>query len=510
MKVTFYGSDFSLFSFEEYNKEEGKGVQFEGQDYDEILARFLLLYFLKKQQAAIKSGDRKIWVGRNEVRTKTEDLQLYEETKQGIRFTNLVGVISEERIKLREDDIDYYEKKYDADISWEKRNIYLDNEYDVQLQIRSRFDGEHTYFLPALMVNENIKLSEHMVSESLTDQFDFLLVYVFVEQFRKAYDFGPYRRYQKFEQNNSHIRGKIDIDRHIKKNMAQHNGKIACSYRENSVDNWMNHLVLYTIAHIRSRFPMLYEQLIDKDSKMTGIINELHYLTKSFGTVSLRKVMVKCENVISQPFYLSYEKLRGECQMLLRYMGVSMFDGQEEEKVQGTLFYIPDLWETFLERVMNRRLQDYLVKTQMDIPVCREITTDNNGKYKKHTFPDFVIFTKEDGDKPLCVLDAKFKPKWAKEIVLEDYTKCIRDMNSLNAHATGVIYPLEDGKSNISKIQIYEISEYNPLDRFFRIPILVPDDKGKTYKKWYNDFENNISEVVIDIIKLMDKMAIKR
>lgn len=41
--------------------------------------------------------------------------------------------------------------------------------------------------------------------------------------------------------------------------------------------------------------------------------------------------------------------------MILRKLGISMF-GYDDEKVQGILYYIPDLWEDFLEKYMSSEL----------------------------------------------------------------------------------------------------------------------------------------------------------
>lgn len=55
-------------------------------------------------------------------------------------------------------------------------------------------------------------------------------------------------------------------------------------------------------------------------------------------------------------------------------------------------------------------------------------------------------------------------------------------MNSINAHAIGVIFPenIEQGDdvkdSNLKKLQ-HSISKYNQQDCFYTIPVYIPDTK---------------------------------
>jgi hypothetical protein len=122
------------------------------------------------------------------------------------------------------------------------------------------------------------------------------------------------------------------------------------------------------------------------------------------------------------------------------------------------------------------------------------------------------------------ILDAKFKPKWFDVhkgknkgdnlgYLSEDYDKCIRDMVSICGHATGTIFPVKEceklSPEKLNEIWAHSISEYNPLDRFYTIPVFIPsstitgdttsgentDKEYKDYSEWKNELETNIQPV---------------
>ena len=87
----------------------------------------------------------------------------------------------------------------------------------------------------------------------------------------------------------------------------------------------------------------------------------------------------------------------------------------------------------------------------------------------------------------------------------EDYTKCIRDMNSIKGNSSGVVFPMKE-KSIKGKFgekpdeEIYsdyyikhKISKYNSYDNFYAFPILVPTTSNyKNYKEWNKKFRENL------------------
>ena len=128
-------------------------------------------------------------------------------------------------------------------------------------------------------------------------------------------------------------------------------------------------------------------------------------------------------------------------------------------------------------------------------------------------YNSFYVFSWEidNVEKPFMILDAKFKPAWAETInknrsfdphELEDYTKCIRDMNSINAHACGTIFPTNIDLDFEKKIK-HDISEYNRMDKFYTFPIIVPcsDNNIRGYTNWNRAFKEKYSLMIEQVKK---------
>jgi 5-methylcytosine-specific restriction endonuclease McrBC regulatory subunit McrC len=200
-----------------------------------------------------------------------------------------------------------------------------------------------------MLLGNKLDLNEKNIPNSEDEIFDYLLLFWFKEQFQNAYMKGFYRTYRRFEKNDDHLRGTIDIARHIKLNMGQNNGKIAYSYRENTVNNFLNHLIIAAYEHLKRKYSALVMEIFDQDldlkTAMNTLKNEIGYVDTAEQTLLFKNM-----KPISHPYYMEYEALRVTCMKILRDTGISFFDGDSEETSHGILFYIPDLWEMYLER----------------------------------------------------------------------------------------------------------------------------------------------------------------
>lgn len=495
IKINIYGRDYSEVEFNEYNEHTYpySGVEFQGKSYNVMIAKVITCKFLQEYCKDVS----KYTIGSDEFRTDSKDFCCYTQLNDKLYYQNIVGVLQCKQFTLTEKDIKDFANLSNESVEEivNSFNEYLDEAYEVKLQIQSRFDGNHTYFLPTMLLYGKIDLNDDTVPSNSDELFKFLLVYWYKEQLEMAYIQGPYRTYQRFEKNDDRFRGCLDIGVHVRLNLGLNNGKIAYSYRENTTDNALNHLILHTYGHIKKYFPNLAYQLFERDYEMKRVVDEINDLAPSFKGSNVGQVIGQNYRIISHPFYLNYEKLRKTCMQILNHRGVSIFDRTEEDEVRGILFYVPDLWELYLASQMKMYL-NFRVESQEKIKIFRDIEDIQSKSGKQDTYPDFIFYTKENT--PFMVLDAKFKKKWGDKYYgqgkmdLDDYTKCVRDMNSLGVHATGVIFPtnkeinLEDEKQKL----VHGVSEYNQYDRFYSFPLLVPNTEVfESYSLWKAEFD---------------------
>ncbi len=409
-------------------------------------------------------------------------------------YGGIVGVIS--------DSIEFIS---DSDHSEEAETT---QKYNVTLQIQTRVDakGSKPFFLATMLRRDGIIWDDNTVPADDEELFDFLLLFRFMKHLETAILKGYYKSYRRFEKNDDHVKGSIDIARHIRTNLGQNNGRIAYSYRENTIDNYLNQLIVAAYDHLKRKYPELVINNIDSNLDLYGVIAFLKYET-GYGIQNHTALLKNNARKISHPFFSEYEDLRITCIKILRDESVSFFDGINDEETQSILFYLPDLWELYLKDVMISKVQDVLYSAQVVINSFGKYDDKGIVKYEQETRPDYQFMIKtEESSKTIMILDAKFKPeKWNEAIVsgkigavMEDYNKCIRDMVSANTHATGVIFPIEekDRKSRVNKSYLeHPISELNQKDMFYTIPVCIPSIKGnETYSEWENRLEFSIGE----------------
>lgn len=392
-------------------------------------------------------------------------------------------------------------------LDFEEESEYV---FKIHLQIQSRLDtmldkdGNVTpgkpYFLAAMLLGDLIKLSDNTVPNNEDEIFDYLLMFWFSEQLQRAYLKGFYRTYRRFENNDDRLKGSIDIARHIKLNMGQNNGRVAYSYRENTVNNYLNHMIVMAYEHLKNKYHDLVMDNIDNNFELKSIID--HLKTEiGYSGYSSYEIISKNLQTIGHPYYTEYEELRQTCMKILRDEGISIFNGNDSNESNGILAYLPDLWEKYLESNIRLSIQskDYSLETQM---VVKVLGYDNgqSTEYKQETRPDFVFKTKDN--QSFMIWDAKFKPKWDAVFekgsiseVLSDYDKCLRDMVDIGGFSAGIIFPTNKTQIPDQSIIVHKISEMNILNRFYTIPVNVPYSNN-TYSDWNSKMTESIGRTM--------------
>lgn len=401
------------------------------------------------------------------------------------------------------------------DLKWKFQSLagfFSGRLYDNQqvqpylFRIGSRFDtidgkpdepGKPWFLLKMLEAwDEDFKLDENSIPNSMEELYEQLLVGWFIRCLRKVWlRLGSFRTYRQYERNDSRPCGRIDVNRHIRFNVGYDNGTIAYSYREKTVDNHFNHLVLYAYSQLRRCFPRRVLWQLERNREVRDIVTALMTQASDYGRFSVRTLLLKNRFPISQPYYLPYEELREVCIRIVRHLGISLDSDEDNQNGEGFLFYMPDLWEAYVQRLLEKALAgtEYHLVTQSKHPLVQNRKC--NG-WLGECRPDYVIC--DEHQQPIMILDAKYRAGWEDIFVndnkltadglMPDVTKCIRDMHVFNARHCGVVFPMfraTESTWNARKIS----DKQNSL--FLMIPIYVnPQKKDQSYSDWRSDFES--------------------
>ena len=370
---------------------------------------------------------------------------------------------------------------------------------DTQVDIISRFaktDGED-YFLHYILQRVfAINLFDIKHTSSRQPIFDFLL-YLFPFFLKKALRQGLYKKYRRFEYNDSNIRGPIDINRHIRENIP-FRGAVAYSTREHTYDNEVTELIRHTIEYIKIH-PM-GNGVLNCDQETKNAVMTVMQATPSYNSRDRNRILNLNLRPVTHPYYSEYTSLQKICVQILRHEALKY--GQEKDKIYGVLFDGAWLWEEYLNTIFSR--------AKMVITHAKNKTGENGiALYKNGRrcyYPDF--YRKTDVAETSFVLDAKYK-HLAQDVVnigRDDLFQMITYMHVLPARHCALLYPIELKESNTSAI----VSS-SPLqlqgDGGEIIDIGISIASEAVYSTFYKSQEKTESNLVDEIKNWMGKPA---
>lgn len=324
---------------------------------------------------------------------------------------------------------------------------------DTQVDIISRFaktDGED-YFLHYMLQRVfAINLFDIKHTTSSQPIFDFLL-YLFPYFLKKALRQGLYKKYRRFEYNDSNIRGPIDVRRHIRENNP-FRGTVAYSTREHTYDNEVTELIRHTIEYIKIH-PM-GNGVLNCDQETKDAVMTMTQATPTYNSRDRNRIINLNLRPVTHPYYSEYTALQKICLQILRHEALKY--GQEKDKIYGVLFDGAWLWEEYLGIIFS--------KARLEITHAKNKTGENgialyeNGR--RCYYPDF--YRSNNCAETSFVLDAKYKRLGSDEKVdsqddektniiaigREDLFQMITYMHVLAAQHCSLLYPIEPYESN--------------------------------------------------------------
>ena len=359
--------------------------------------------------------------------------------------------------------------------------------------IHSRFDGkdDQNHFLNyALAAAGRLPMKVLRTAEETACQgsFDLILAQLFLTQLRDAHSVGVYREYRTFQHNDSSPRGYLDIARHIRLNPLP-NGKIACSTREYTPNNPINHLILAAWGCLCARpgTGAFARQLLQADPSLKRPLDELNWSlgTPDISRPALNRTAQKTLRPIVHPLHQRYETVRRTALLILKEAGLDLFRA-ESLQVGGLLIPMDKTWELMLEHAVLSKVGD--VSTQKEIPVLLQEKRHGMRVFK----PDFLFGCRQEKQRTMAdiVLDAKYRRAWENACLSESggWSSGVRDdvfqvlsyMYVTAARAGGVLCPLPESRGGIRRSHTYQICQ-GMDDRFQLIPLMIPDETGLSY-----------------------------
>ena len=271
-----------------------------------------------------------------------------------------------------------------------------------EVTISSRFSGEKNdnflYYMLAKVAGINL-LSLDFSSQKQNKGLN-LMLFLFPKLLKEALCQGLFKQYVFREYNDANIRGPIDINRHIRRNIP-FNGRVAYRTREFSYDNPVTQLVRHAIELIKTN--PWGQSILNSDETTKSFIREIVEATPTYETRLRQEVVNQNLRPMVHPFYSAWQPLQEFCLCLLRYESLS-YGADKKDKIHGILIDAAWLWEEYVARVLAEKgttLKHYTRKSR-----DYYLFQTENGKKFQQIIPDYL----DDDKDSKIVADAKYIP----------------------------------------------------------------------------------------------------
>ena len=354
----------------------------------------------------------------------------------------------------------------------------------TKVSISSRFaQDKDDYFLHYMLRKVfAINLFDLQFNSDEESIFDFL-IYLFPAFLKQAMQQGLYREYQTRKYNDANVKGRIDVSRHIKRNIP-FAGRIAYTTREYAQDNHLTQLIRHTIEYISHH--RYSGNILQNDENTSDAIKAICQATESYNRNERLKVMNQNLRPISHPYYGEYRPLQQLCLQILRQE--EMKYGSDDEDIYGVLFDGAWLWEEYLNTFLGN--------------IGFEHPRNKEGVGHKSLFKDGSGWCYPDFLSPQMVLDAKYKgyDDWSK-VQTKDLYQVISYMHVLNLTKGGFVvpvdwysmrFPIKTLKGMGGEMSIYSMNVCSDVDSF------------GDYVKHMRIIENSITNIIKDYVKVTE------
>ena len=353
-----------------------------------------------------------------------------------------------------------------------------------QLKIYSRFDEEnHNYFmhymLQKVFAYNIFNLDFYSSDESVFD----ILMFMFPALLKDAMKNGVYKDYQRYQHNDSNVRGTIDVERHIRENIP-FRGTIAYNTRDFSYDNSVMELIRHTIEYIRTT--PLGETILSLDEVTEGYVKDVVSYTPLYRPFDRIKIIRDntCPRV--HPFFIEYVALQKLCVQILRQEDIKYGDDDNNNRINGILFDGAWLWEEYL----NVLLQNLGFRHPENKLGIGAIYLFEQGGQR---YPDFW---KED-----IVLDAKYKRLAQNgnrlDVDRNDIHQVMAYMYRLKASKGGIICPFIGARNKVISEKMHRDSYKGTLSLY---TLAVPSG-CESYSEFVGKMHKNELDLIQAIVK---------
>lgn len=313
---------------------------------------------------------------------------------------------------------------------------------DERLIIESRFSGDNDdYFFRYLLskVLDFPNIVELQTDANHNDRLFNFLLFLFPYYLKAAMRKGIFKEYVRRRYNDSHVRGSIDVARHIERN-TPFVGNVAYSQREFSYDNHLMELIRHTIEFIKRK--PYGNNLLARVKEEVSLVMEA---TPRYEQCGRQKIIeANKKSPIRHAYFREYLALQRLCLLILQNRKHQI--GAGSKQIYGILFDGSWLWEEYVNSLISEKFYHPLNKGGRG---AQRLFAGNVGLI----YPDFI----SRDHKARVIADAKYKP--LDNIGNRDYLQLLAYMFRFEAKKGYYLYP-EAKESEAQQLWLNKGSTY--------------------------------------------------
>jgi 5-methylcytosine-specific restriction endonuclease McrBC regulatory subunit McrC len=324
----------------------------------------------------------------------------------------------------------------------------------VELQIGSRFDsGRRQFFLNYLLGKASGVDFSELAKMGDASFMQVLLAILFVRALGMADKVGLLREYRQYACNDLKLKGRVDIDRHIKTNYPL-SKSIAYSKRELTSDLPLNRLIRRAIALVEKKWPWM----VVRNAEARHFSEMVKRFVLDWDPSEKQTCLQAWEvtHPVSHPYYgACYEPLRILSRMLLMGDGFGVHGEDDDREVCGVLFDGAWLWESYIASVLEEEgFVHSDPATGTGVRYAFKSPCDEGELY-----PDFV------SDSRKMILDAKYKRGW---IHRDDRLQLMAYAFNTGYERLGLVFPPQEVLDEVTALgEEREIRQADMSRRYF-------------------------------------------
>jgi len=189
-----------------------------------------------------------------------------------------------------------------------------------------------------------------MVELGKNSLWDMLLAFIFRRLLLDAWSVGIFKQFRTLHHNDTRIRGRIDVDRHLRQNVP-FCGNVAYATHEMTFDNPTNHIIRYALAKVTRK----WGGIMTGDNRLLELRHQLERNTPTWQSGNVQSCIRRKENrtPIKHPFFhAAYEPLRLISLAILREEGAGLY--QQHQEAEGVIFDGSWLWEEYIWTLLKK------------------------------------------------------------------------------------------------------------------------------------------------------------